>query len=492
MPFELTVSGASRGWLAPRRAGLHLYSPLTSAFIAEHWRVLSDLESHSRALRALETFSGLDRYLLATDSGAGLRSASRGALAAQALRRFTEEVFDEQSDFSLHDARLRAALARIDAAAYAGSGSITLVATLHGLAILTPELPLSERITIARPDALFGLPEQVLSAAGASFDAAGGAGGGTVRAGQQADHLLVLLEVPDEGDSIARTLGRGREQLLTLLRALRLYGDGRIALGPLAWVCAGEGPFLPLALRLTGRSRGVLVVRPEQEDELRAFCSLLARRMPREGPMAFAMRRFELGCERSSELEALSDHLLALRALLEPTRTADGLFASRLAALCASEQERSHVMARLLRALELERDVIAGEAAESAAAIELIREVAGHLRALLRDVICGHLRSDLAALADELTMGTGEGIGLDGQRAEAGGVEGAEGVCAAETGSGAAEGGGDADLAGLWPANEDTAELHRGDTSEMPPVAQPDAPGPWSRPRKRPSLQPTR
>ena len=35
-------------------------------------------------------------------------------------------------------------------------------------------------------------------------------------------------------------------------------------------------------------------------------------------------------------------------------------------------------------------------------AIELALEIEGHLRALLRDVICGHLALDLAELADEL------------------------------------------------------------------------------------------
>jgi hypothetical protein len=35
----------------------------------------------------------------------------------------------------------------------------------------------------------------------------------------------------------------------------------------------------------------------------------------------------------------------------------------------------------------------------------LAREVSGHLRALLRDVICGHLAPDLVTLADELLAG---------------------------------------------------------------------------------------
>ena len=46
--------------------------------------------------------------------------------------------------------------------------------------------------------------------------------------------------------------------------------------------------------------------------------------------------------------------------------------------------------------------MIAGTAAERAAGLALARDVADHLRALLRDVICGHLDPNLALLADEL------------------------------------------------------------------------------------------
>jgi hypothetical protein len=37
----------------------------------------------------------------------------------------------------------------------------------------------------------------------------------------------------------------------------------------------------------------------------------------------------------------------------------------------------------------------------------LLAEVTGHLRALLRDVLCGHLDSDLRAVADQLLAEAG-------------------------------------------------------------------------------------
>jgi hypothetical protein len=50
----------------------------------------------------------------------------------------------------------------------------------------------------------------------------------------------------------------------------------------------------------------------------------------------------------------------------------------------------------------LERTIVAGLAQSESRADVLADELAGHLRALLRDVLCGHLDSDLRTLADEL------------------------------------------------------------------------------------------
>ncbi len=94
--------------------------------------------------------------------------------------------------------------------------------------------------------------------------------------------------------------------------------------------------------------------------------------------------------------------MLALRALLEPEGPASGLMAGRIAALCATSEDRAKLTERMTKAQALERAMIAGTAAERAAGLALARDVADHLRALLRDVICGHLDPNLALLADEL------------------------------------------------------------------------------------------
>jgi hypothetical protein len=59
---------------------------------------------------------------------------------------------------------------------------------------------------------------------------------------------------------------------------------------------------------------------------------------------------------------------------------------------------------RMLQAIALEQAVVAGTAHAHAGAEALTADVADHLRALLRDVICGHLEHDLASLADEILL----------------------------------------------------------------------------------------
>lgn len=144
------------------------------------------------------------------------------------------------------------------------------------------------------------------------------------------------------------------------------------------------------------------MIAPGQEDELRAFASLIARRRPRGGEVAWALRRFELGCERLAPFEALTDHLLALRALLEPEGPGSGRLAARLAAICALPADRPALAERVAHAISLERAVVAGLAPAEPGVDRLVGEMREHLRALLRDVLCGHLDSDLRGVADEI------------------------------------------------------------------------------------------
>ena len=380
VPFEIEQHSRRRRSNGP---SLFCYRPLTEGFIVERMPALEHLPAYAEAAARLADFDGLGRYLAASGLDGG-RTARSGAGAA--ITALLCEVFAEQTDFELNPARLKAALERLEYAALASTSELTLVATLHGLTITSPELALTKGLTIAQSHALGGLPPEAAGDPGA-------ADGG---------HLVAVLAAED--DEPREALAHGREILADLLRSLRLFGDGRVTLGMLAWARVGDGAWKALALGRGGRPRGMLVITAEQEDELRAFCNLVSRRAPDGNELAWALRRYELGCEREDPFEALTDNLLALRALLEPEGPASSTLPGRLAALCATPEDRLALTGRIIEALELERALVAGTAVRHAAAESLAGDVADHLRAILRDVICGHLDTDLVTLADEILL----------------------------------------------------------------------------------------
>ena len=411
VPFELAAqSGRGRG-----ASPLYCYRPLTDSYVAERFGALRTLDAYPTAASLLDTFEGLDRYLLSRGlAEAGDRRLGAGTSNGRsdaALLALLQEVCAEQTDFDglpeRHPERFEQALERLEDSTFvAAAAEVTLVATLHGLAISSPEIPLTRGLLLAQSDALHGAPEQAV---------------GELALGRQ-EHLLVVFtaENPDPRAGLAH----GIEVVRELLRALRLFGDGRIALGSLAWTRVGSTPWSPVALGTGGLPHGMLLVSAEQEDELRAFCNLVSRRTPHENEIAWALRRFELGCERASEYEGISDHLLAVKALLggpselEPSGSPDGLLAARLAALCATPERRTALTERTLRAISLEREAVAGAAVERASGLALARDLSDHLRALLRDVVCGHLPTDLVSLADELLLSGEELLGDGEQPAE--------------------------------------------------------------------------
>jgi hypothetical protein len=377
--FEVGSSAGRRGVGTP----LYSYRALTCEFIAEREPELRALPTYAEAAKLLGGFDGLERYL--ARSGVDLGRVKGKERAGVAVRALLADVFGEQTDFRAAPERVQAALERLEQSAFAGPSQPTLIGTLRGLTISSPELQLAKGLALAHADAIEGVPAEAL--ADLAAEEAG---------------LLVVYSLEEEDPDAGAA--RGRALLRELLRALRLFGDGRVTLGGLGWLRLASGDVRPLALGAGGRPRGMLVVAADQEDELRAFCNLVARRAPKRGEVAWALRRFELGCDRDAAADALSDYLLALRALLEPEGPASGLLPGRVAALCATPEARAGLTERVAAAVALERSLIAGSSVKRANVLALSEELAAHLRALLSDLICGHLDDDLAVLADELLL----------------------------------------------------------------------------------------
>jgi hypothetical protein len=187
-----------------------------------------------------------------------------------------------------------------------------------------------------------------------------------------------------------------------------------VTLGATAWWRTDEGPWHPVPLGFAGRSRGARYwLEAAERAELAELFEVLRSRPALGGPLPWALARFELGCEHPVALEGISDYLLALKALLAPAEPsgerAEGWISRRLAALCAEPADQDGVENGVEQAFKLERLVMRGDADASymaAIGIESPEAVASeleeNLRALLRDMVCGHIDVNARSVADEV------------------------------------------------------------------------------------------
>lgn len=386
VPFEVVESdGARRG-----SAALYCYRPLTEAYIRDRLGLLVGLSTYTPVARALEVAEGTADYL--TAMGEPRVSERPRDRADAALRCFVGRVFAERSEFGFEPDRFEGAYSELERALYQGQCVFEIVAPLLGVTLDqdSDELVIGEGLSLARVRALADPPQLDLDAD---------------------DGIMLVLRVTQER-SDAPPVAVARWRFRRVLTALRLFERGGFALGPIGSVRIDDGAWRPVALGGSGRARMTLVIPAAQEEEFRAFCNLIARRLPRPGSedsgageLAWALARFEMGCERIAQFEALTDYVLALRALLEPEGPASGRLAGRLAVICAPVQQRQGLAQRAAHAISLERAVITGIAPAvdpGCSADGLVEEMAEHLRAILRDALCGHLDADVRSVADEL------------------------------------------------------------------------------------------
>ncbi|MGH2915509.1 MAG: hypothetical protein ACRDMX_11025 [Solirubrobacteraceae bacterium] len=375
MPFELTAERA-RG-----RAPLYCYRPLTGEFIRARVGELAKLDSYAAAARALVGCDGLDAYL----SEHGVRpTADPRVRGCEALAVFLGSVFCERTGFGFEPAEFEGAYAQLERTLYDGRCTATVIAPVLGAVLKdgVGELALGDGLSLIGAATLHDLPAEI------ALDDHGG------------PRLLAILAIEQDGARRA-PLRAARAGFAEILSALRLFERGGYAIGPTGWARTGDGNWRAVSVGAGGRPGDPTVIGFEQARELRAFRRLVSSPAPTP-ELAWALGRFEMGCGRGATLEALTDHLLALRALLEPEGPASGRLAQRLAVICAAQERRAELAQRTARAIALERAAIVGLGAQEAGAGSLVQELSENLRAILRDAFCGHLGPDLVTVADEL------------------------------------------------------------------------------------------
>jgi hypothetical protein len=370
---------------------LYRYQPLTAEFIGARWDSLSAQPSFDRAARALG--SGAEAYLR-------VRGLPGGADSEPALRALLERLYEDASGFEFPEERFERVYAEFERTLYEDTMRAAVVATVHGLVLERDRVELGGGLVLARGDVVDAPPEAVWPLGPGERERAMG------------PNTVCVLERDVEADG-GLPVAEARIRFRTLLTSMRLLKPGRVAFGAPAWGRADQGTWQPIALNLGGRGRGEPWLLSAQEGaELAELAELVAAaRLP--GRIAWALTRFEMGCERTAEAEALSDYLLALRAMLDADdETGRASLGLRLAALCAEEAERRGVRSRLDAAFALERAAMGGAAFDPAdpEGPAVVHELERHVRALLRDVVCGYLGGDLRSVADDILLASADPI----------------------------------------------------------------------------------
>ncbi|MET0927684.1 MAG: hypothetical protein ABWY90_09940 [Solirubrobacterales bacterium] len=393
------------------------YEPRTEVFVHDHAGELRELDSFGTACAAVEIGGLATAYLERMGIGVPEDARKRAEIACIA---FLCRLWMASSDFSLEAARLDAAIDEVDAGSELNDGGIEVIVPLRGLQMPVARLDL-EPASIVRADTV-EVPPEARSADGLGVSPWEPTFIAVVRVDE--------TEVADGDAGLAAV-----ESFRRLITTLRLFKAGGVGLGPHAWtriagdrwrrIATGSGRQRPGGYRLTDAELG----------ELLAFSRSLAiagtpfERLAHGRPgfptvLGRALARFEAGLERNVVVEALNDHLLSLRFLLEGGGPADLGLSMRVAALCAEPDGRDEVKAVVDRAQGLERELWSGEpsiGSGSATPAETGASLEDLARAILKDAAAGHLGSDLRVTADEILLADGLAAG-EGAATQRGGT----------------------------------------------------------------------
>jgi hypothetical protein len=369
-----------------RGPALYRYQPRTAAFLTERWARLRALDTCSAA--AAELGSGAALWLHVN----GGASKLSGEQAEPALQAMLERLYEDATSFGFPEERFERVYREVEATLYRDALAARVVAPLRGVAIEADRIDLGGGLSLVRGEIADAPAEAVYPENGD---------------GEPAVVCVLERDVTAE-DGITAT--EAEERFTRLVSALRLWAPGRIGLGAPGWRSTDGGPWQPLPFGGgPAAPAGAWFLPSGEEAGLREFFAAIDRADPPQH-VAWARARFEMGCERGSYADALSDYLLGLRALLDATSDAgEASLALRVAALCAEEGRRRLVQRRVESAIALERFVMGGGPRswpDGDSPTELVAEVEGHLRAMLRDVLCGYLDSDLKGVADDILLET--------------------------------------------------------------------------------------
>jgi len=385
---SLVASGEELPFDVAENEGEHTfyrYVPLTERFVNDHADELRSLPAFAPACSAVDQAGAAAPYLEARGEQVPEDAIER---ADRMLVAFVARLWKGSAEFAVDKPRLEAALHELEVEARDVADEDLLLAPLVGLQMPLAELDLPG-VRIVRADTIEAPLEATRSE-------------GMQRSAWE-PQFLGLAE-RDEGPGGSAPALR---MLRDLVSVMRLFKEGAIGLGPHAYAPTGEGTWKRIVTGASQIRLGAYKLNEAEAAELGEFARQLEMRPDPDGSLAWAVARFEMGCDRTAALDGLSDHLLAMRALFEGSGPVGANLPMRVAALVAEPAERPESYEKLQGAFELERAMMAGEDYEIGSATGLAAWIEDATRAIVRGAALGEHGSDVAASADESLVAAG-------------------------------------------------------------------------------------
>ena len=319
--------------------------------------------------------------------GASYVPAAERDRAEAAVERFLGRVWEDSSSFELDLPRFERAYRELESIVYEDTAVNTVLAPVVGVAIAGERWELGSGVTLARGDLVDAPPEAVW---------------GSGREGEE-PHTLVMLTVrvaaqraasPDGG--ARRVQAPDHRPAPAEVRGRRARLDRLVAhrRGPVADDAAG--------LRRTRARCAATGSRSRSGPSWRSCSSSRARVMRTADRCRGRSRASSSAASSASRSKGCRTTCLRCGRCSIAASRRPGEMARRVGALCAEPAHREAVQETVEQAFRLERLVMRGDvdagylqAIGVSSPDAVVSELEDNLRALLRDMVCGHLALDL-------------------------------------------------------------------------------------------------
>ncbi len=385
-------------------AHFYRYVPLTGRFVADREEEIRSLPAFGPAREVVVEADVAAPYLEARGVTVAVEPAER---AERMLVVFIAELWEGCGEFALDRRRLGLAIDRLHAQARDLDEVEMLIAPIVGLRMPLARLSLPSGVSIVRADGV-DAPIEAMGSEGMNRE-------------PWEPQFLILVEHGEGPEGTAEAMG----QLRDLISVLRLFKRGGVGLGPYAFAPAGHGEWRRIATGAPASRPGVFRLSEVEAEELGTFARRLEALPDPDGALRWAIARFEMGCERPTPVEGLSDHLLALRAVLGDDEAVERELHLRAAALAGDEGDREEAKQHLRQVLQLERRLMRaseheriGTDPDESLALASWLEVT--VRSILRDAALGEICGDVRQATEGALISAGLEAGEEsaGQRGD--------------------------------------------------------------------------